>query len=113
MTTTPAALIQAKYAEAAETRQYPDPQTVCKTSIDKFTATNVSGAMATISVSLAKAGETAGVTNRIVQTKNLQPGACYTFPEIVGHILEPNDTVSTNASAASAIVIRMSGRQFT
>lgn len=113
MTTTPKALVQAKFAEAAETRQYPDATTVCKTAIDKFTATNVSAALAVISVSIVASGGAAGNANRIVVTKQIQPGGCYTFPELVGHVMEPGDFLSTLAGTASAIVIRISGRQFT
>lgn len=111
MTTTPKALIDAKFAEAAETVQY--PSTDCKTSIDKFTATNVTAANATIAVRLVPAGGVAGPLNTITYTKTIAPGACHTFPELVGHILESGDSISTLAGTADAIVIRASGRQFT
>lgn len=111
MTTTPKALIDAKFAEAAETPQYESKD--CKTSIDKFTATNVTAANATIAVRLPKSGETAGTGNTIVHTKTIAAGACYAFPELIGHILESGDVLSTLAGTANAIVLRASGRQFT
>ena len=37
----------------------------------------------------------------------------YTFPEVVGHVLEPGGFVSTLAGSASALVIRASGREVT
>jgi len=49
----------------------------------------------------------------IVKTKTLQPGECYTFPEIVGSALGAGGFISTIASAASAINIRANGRQIT
>lgn len=111
MTTIVKALIQAKFAETAETTQYESKD--CKTSIDKFTATNVTAANATIAVRLVKSGDAAGAVNTIVHTKTIAPGACYTFPEMVGHIMEPGDFISTLAGTANAIVPRASGRQFT
>jgi len=37
----------------------------------------------------------------------------YTFPEIVGQVLNSGDFISTIAGTASAINIRASGRQIT
>lgn len=111
MTTTPKALIEAKFAEAAETPQY--TSTNCKTSIDKFTGTNVTALNATIAVSIVPAAGAAGPLNRITFTKTIAPGKIDLFPELVGHILESGDFISTLAGTASAIVIRATGRQFT
>jgi hypothetical protein len=111
MTTTLKALVEAKYAEIAETTQYVSLD--CKTTIDKATATNVTNANAVISVSLVANGASAGVANRITITKTIAPKAVYTFPEMVGHVLETGDLVSTLAGTTSAIVLRISGRQFT
>ena len=109
MTTTIAALINAKFAEAAETPQY--TSTNCKTAVDKFTATNISGANATLTVHIIPVGGAAGPSNAVIKT--IAPGVTWTFPEIVGHSLESGDVLSTVASVASAIWIRASGRQFT
>lgn len=111
MTTTLKALVEAKYVEAAETTQYTSAD--CKTSIDKATATNVTNANAVISVSLVANSAAAGTANRVVITKSIAPKAVYTFPELVGHILETGDAISTLGGTASAIVLRISGRQFT
>jgi hypothetical protein len=81
--------------------------------IDKFTATNYSGTAATISVNLVTSGGTAGNDNLIVKTKTLQAGETYTFPELVGHVLRPGGFISTLAGTASAINIRVSGREVT
>jgi len=81
--------------------------------IDKFTATNYSGTAATISVNLVTSGNTAGNDDLIVKTKTLQAGETYTFPELVGHVLRPSGFISTIAGTASAINIRVSGREVT
>jgi hypothetical protein len=49
----------------------------------------------------------------IVKTKTLQPSETYTFPELVGHVLSPGGFISTLAGTASAINIRVSGREVT
>jgi hypothetical protein len=81
--------------------------------IDKFTATNYSGTAATISVNLVTGGGAAGNNDLIVKTKTLQAGETYTFPELVGHVLRPSGFISTLAGTASAINIRVSGREVT
>jgi hypothetical protein len=109
MTVTARVLIPAKIAEASQSTQY--TATNVTTIIDKFTATNYSTSAVTISVNLVTAGDTAGSQNLIVKTKTLQPSETYTFPEIVGQILNPNGFISTLASAAFSINIRASGRE--
>ena len=111
MTVTVAVLIPAKDAEAAQTTQY--TSTGLTTIIDKFTATNHDTVARTISVNLVTSAGSAGTTNLIVKTKNLQAGETYTFPEIVGQILGVGDFISTIASNASSINIRASGREVT
>lgn len=81
--------------------------------IDKFTATNYSAAAATISVNLVTAAGSAGNDNLIVKTKTLQASETYTFPELVGHTLAPGGFISTLAGTATAINIRVSGREIT
>lgn len=81
--------------------------------IDKFTATNYSANAATISVNLVTSGGSAGNDNLIVKTKSLQASETYTFPELVGHVLNPGGFISTIAGTASAINIRVSGREVT
>jgi hypothetical protein len=106
---TVAVLIEPKYAENTQTTQYTSSGVT--TIIDKFTATNISAATATISVNLVASAGSAANTNLIVKTKTLQPGETYTFPEIVGQALASGDFISTIAGTASAINIRSSGRQ--
>lgn len=111
MTVSAAVLIPAKIAENAQTTQYTSAGAA--TIIDKFTATNYSGATATISVNLVTSGDTAGNQNLVTKTKSLQAGEVYTFPELVGHMLAAGGFISTIAGTATAINIRASGRVIT
>ena len=104
-------LVPAKYAENTQTTQY--TATGVTAIIDKFTATNISGSAATISVNLVTVAGSAGNTNLITKTKTLQASEVYTFPELVGQVLGAGDFISTVAGTASAINIRVSGREVT
>lgn len=111
MAVTVKVLIPAKTAENTQTTQY--TATGVTTIIDKFTATNYSATAATISVNLVTVAGSASNNNLIVQTKTLQAGETYTFPEIVGQTLSPGGFISTIAGTASAINIRSNGREVT
>ena len=104
-------IVPAKTVEATQTTQYTSVNVV--TIIDKFTATNYSASAATISVNLVTSAGSAGNDNLITKTKTLQPSEVYTFPEIVGQVLNPGDFISTIAGTASAINMRVSGREVT
>jgi len=104
-------LVQSKQAENAQTTQY--TATNCKTIIDKFTATNTSAANVTLSVNLVASGGTAGVSNLVVNARAVAPGETYTFPELVGQVLEPGGFISTIAGAVTSLTIRASGREIT
>jgi len=104
-------LIQSKQAEGAQTTQY--TATNCKAVIDKFTATNTSAANVTLSVNLVASGGAAGTSNLIVDSRAIAPDETYTFPELVGQVLESGGFISTIASAATTLTIRSSGREIT
>lgn len=109
MTVTTKVLVSAKTAENTQTTQYTANGVTA--IIDKFTATNYSGTAATISVNLVTSADAADNDNLIVKTKTLQASETYTFPELVGHSLMPGGFISTIAGTASAINIRVSGRE--
>jgi hypothetical protein len=111
MTVSVKVLVPAKYAENAQTTQYTANGVTA--IIDKFTATNISASAATISVNLVTVTGSAGNTNLITKTKTLQASEVYTFPELVGQVLGSGDFISTIAGTASAINIRVSGREVT
>ena len=102
-------LIPAKIAENTQTTQYTAVNV--STIIDKFTATNYSASAATLSVNLVTQFDSSGNQNLIIKQKTLLPSETYTFPELVGHVLQAGGFISTLASAASAINIRSSGRE--
>jgi len=108
MTIVVSAIIPAKTAENSQTTQY--TSTGVYTVIDKFTATNYSASPATISVNLVTSAGSAGNDNLITKTKTLLASEVYTFPELVGQVLNSGDFISTIAGTASAINIRASGR---
>lgn len=104
-------LITSAYAPSSETTGYTAGNGM-RTIIDKYTAYNSDTVSRTLTVKLVPSGVVAGATN-VVAVKTLAAGETYTFPEIVGHVLEPAGFISELASAASVIVRRCSGREVT
>ena len=111
MTVTVKNLVPSKDVANTQTTQY--TANGVTTIIDKFTATNYSASAATISVNLVTVSFSAGNSNLITKTKTLQPSEVYTFPELVGQVLNPGDFISTIAGTASSINMRVSGREVT
>lgn len=111
MTVTVKVLIPAKQAENTQTTQY--TASLCKTIIDKFTATNTSASVVTLSVNLVTSGGSAGASNLIVDARSIAVDETYTFPELIGQSLESGGFISTIASAATSLTIRASGREIT
>lgn len=105
-------LIASKQAENSQTTQYTAPSGT-RTIIDKFTGTNSTAGAVTLGINIVTSGGAAGASNLIVDDKSLAAGETYTFPEVVGHVLNPGDFISTIASAATSITIRASGREVT
>lgn len=111
MTTTAKPLIDPKQAEVAQTTQYTTPANI-RTIIDKFSGTNTTGAAQTITVFLVKSGNTPVAGNTITSAQSIGAGSAYTFPELIGHVLNPGDFIATSSSGV-AITIRASGREVT
>ena len=109
MRVTAKTLIPAKQAESTQTTQYTTPGST-RTIIDKLTGTNTSALPATLAVHLVTSADAAGDANKII-TKSISAGDTYTFPEIVGHVLDAGGFISTLAGAATSITIRASGRE--
>lgn len=109
MTVTVKTLFEAQYAPATQTVMYTADGV--KTIIDKFTATNSSASAATISINVVAAIDSTGYQNLMTAAKNLQSHEVYTFPELVGHVLDDGDRITLTSNTASAIVIRASGRE--
>lgn len=109
MTVTVRNLVPAVIVAATQTTQYTAVNVT--TIIDKFTATNYSATAATISVNLVTNGDTAGNQNLITKTKTLQPAEVYTFPELVGQVINAGGFISTIAGTGASINLRVSGRE--
>lgn len=102
-------LIPAKIAEDSATTQYTASNVT--TIIDKFTATNFSGAATQITVSLVTSGDSPGDNNNIVKARTLSPNETYIFPEIVGSVIMSGGYISTLCGDGAAVAIRASGRE--
>ena len=111
MTVTVKTLVPAKQVENTQTAQYTASN--CKAIIDKFTVTNTSAANVTIGVNLITSGGSAGASNLIIDTRAIAPDETYTCPELVGQVLESGGVISTIASAATSLTMRVSGREIT
>lgn len=111
MTVTPKVIIASQQLAVAETTQYTCPAAT-RMLLDKFTGTNTTGALQTITVKIVPSGGAVGAGNVITSVKGIQPNETYNFPELVGQVLQPGDFISTLTSAL-AITGRCSGREVT
>lgn len=112
MAVSSAVLVDSKTMEDIQTSQYTVPTGVTAI-IDRLTVTNVSGSDAAVSVNLVPAGASATSSNLIVKYKMISAWRSYTFPEVTGHALSAGESISTIATVASALNIRVSGRVVT
>ena len=110
MTVTAKPLYAAGYLAATQTTLY--TVTSGRTILDKCTAYNSDTATRTVAFNLVPNGGSAGASNKVLN-KALAADETYTFPEIVGHVLESGGFVSAIADAANKVVIRLSGREVT
>lgn len=101
--------IPTKFVEEAQTRQY--SPTGAKALIYKFTALNNTANSAEIKVYITKSGDLPSA-DTLVSSRLMYSGHMYNFPEVAGHILESGDSIYTECSEPDAIVIRMSGKEF-
>lgn len=105
-------IIASKQAENSQTTQYTAP-TGTRTIIDKFTATNTTVGAVALTVNLVTSAGSAAASNVVISAKSLSAGETYACPEVVGHVLNTGDFISTLAGAATSITIRASGREVT
>lgn len=111
MTVTPKTLVAPKQMEATNTTQY--TATLCKALIDKATVTNTDTVNRSFSVNLIQSGGSATNANLIIDDQTVVPGETYNCPELIGHELDPGAFISTIASAATSLTLRISGREIT
>ena len=117
MATTFFNIVPAKYAEAAQTVQYTvsgDPQAASvNVIIDSFSVTNVGSGEREFSCNLVPKNGSVDNSNLILDARVIAEGETYNCPELVGQTLNDGDFISTLASVASSLVIRVSGRLIT
>lgn len=111
MTVTVKTLIPPKQLEATQTTQY--TATSVKALIDKATVTNTDTVNRTFRVNIVQLGGSATNANLIIDDRTVVPGETYLCPELIGHELDPGAFISTVASAATALTLRVSGREIT
>jgi hypothetical protein len=58
-------------------------------------------------------GGSASNSNLIIDTRTVVPDETYLCPELVGHELDAGAFISTIASNATALTLRISGREIT
>jgi hypothetical protein len=111
MTVTVTVLVPPKQMEAVQTTQY--TATNVRAIIDKATITNTDTVARTFSVNIVTSGGAAGNGNLVIDTRTVQPDETYLCPELVGHVLAPGGFISTIASSATSLTLRVSGREIT
>lgn len=109
MAVTPKVLVPPLQMQAVQTTQY--TATAVKAIIDKATVTNTDTVNRTFSVNLVQSGGSATNANLIIDDKTVVPGETYLCPELVGQTLDLGGFISTIASAATALTLRVSGRE--
>jgi hypothetical protein len=111
MTVTVTVLVPPKQMEASQTTQY--TATNVRAIIDKATVTNTDTVSRTFSVNIVTSGGSAGNANLAIDTRTVQPDETYLCPELVGQVLAPGGFISTIASNATSLTLRVSGREIT
>jgi len=107
-------LIQATQATTDITTSPSYTATNVKAIVDKFTGTNTSANNETLSVYITNTvPPVVSSAKQIVNARVIAPGETYTFPEVVGQILDSGYAVCTVASTNAALTIRASGREIT
>jgi hypothetical protein len=112
MAVIPRVLVPPLQLATAATTQYTAPAGT-RTIIDKATVTNTDTSNRSFSVNLVTSGGSAGNANLVIDTRTVVPDETYLCPELIGQILEPGSFISTTASAATALTLRISGREVT
>lgn len=109
MTVTTKPLKTAAYLPASDTTLY-TAGSGTRTILDKVTAYNSDSGAVTVAINIVPNGGSVAATNKVV-SKAIAAGDTYTFPEVVGHVLEAGGVLSGISSVADKIVIRVSGRE--
>lgn len=110
MTVTAKALIQSKQAANSATTEYTCPADT-KAVIHRFTATNTTGGAVTLTIYIVPNGGSAGATNKVLSALSIAANTTTDITQIQDHVLDESDFIAVEASAATSITIRCSGRE--
>lgn len=105
-------LAQAQYAPSSASTIYTAPGGT-RTIVDKFSATNTDSSSRTLTVYIVQAGGSVGAGSTITSAKSIAAGASVDCEEMKNQILGPGDFIAVEASVASKVVVRISGREVT
>ena len=109
MATVPKCFVEGKQLPSSNDTHY--ISTSVRSIIDKCTVCNTTGSVATLTLDIVVAAGSAGVTQRIISARSIAAGETYNCSEMVGHILNPGDSIQGLSGTASALTIRISGRE--
>lgn len=109
VTITAKPLIVAKYAGSSVTTEYTCPAST-KTIVDKFTANNTTGSGVTLAIYIVPTGESYGAQHAVYNA-TISANTCVDVSQLQNQVLTAGDIVRVTAGTASALVIRMSGRE--
>lgn len=105
------ALVEGQIIPNSNTTVYTCPLSVT-TILDKVTSANYDSVARIQTVSIVASGAAVGDAYYIAK-HTFAPYETYTWPEVVGQILNPNDYVSVISSNNTGVNIRISGREIT
>jgi len=105
------ALVEGQIIPNANTTVYTAPLAVT-TILDKVTSLNYDSVVREQTISIVAAGGSVGDAY-FVAKHAFQPKETYTWPEIVGQVLNTQDFVSVISSNNTGMNIRISGREIT
>lgn len=111
MATTLKSLYSGQLAATAATLYTCPTATRCR--VLAATACNDTTTTTTATLYVVQSGDTAGVTNLVVNAAGLASQEALTLDELVGHILEPGDFISGLAGDADQVTLTISGVEVT
>lgn len=81
--------------------------------VDKVSIVNTATANQSFTAHVVSGAGIADDSNMVVDSRVVVPGETYLCPELVGQYLDPGTFIAVVASAASALNLRISGREIT
>ena len=113
MTTTPKVLIAQQNIPNSTTTAYTSPANGKGTWVDQFDVCNYSAGAVTVRVWVVPSGGSAVDSSIRIIDKSIASKASVSLDEVVGSFMNPGDSISWSASAATSINGGASGREIT